>query len=151
MQQLKEEKLNYILEKMNKYILTGNIGKDAEVKDLNNGNSVINFSVAHTEKWKDKQGNPQEKTVWVDCSWFINNTSIAQYLKKGTKVLIEGEPTARAYVNNNGEAVAILGCTVRSLEITQFANNDNPQPQQPQQPQQPMQQAQQEEEPDLLF
>lgn len=120
---------------MNKQILTGNIGKDAEVKDFNNGNSVINFSVAHTEKWKDKQGNPQEKTTWVDCNWFINNTAIAQYLKKGAKVLIEGEPTARAYVNGQGEAVAILGCTVRSLEITSFVNNDNPQQPKPQQQQ----------------
>ena len=105
---------------MNKLTLVGHIGKDAEVKDFQNGNSVINFSVAHTQKWTDKQGNKQEKSTWYDCSWFINNTNVAQYLKKGAKVLIEGEPTARAYINQQNEAVAILGVTIRSLDILVF-------------------------------
>jgi len=109
---------------MNRLTLVGHIGKDAEVKDFQNGNSAINFSVAHTQKWTDKQGNKQEKSTWYDCSWFINNTNIAQYLKKGAKVLIEGEPTARAYINQQNEAVAILGVTVRSLDILVFPKTD---------------------------
>ncbi len=112
---------------MNKQILSGNIGKDAEVKDFQNGNSVINFSVADTKKWTDKNGQKQEKTNWVECVWYLNNTSIAQYLNKGTKVLIEGEPTARAYVNQQGEAIVINQCIVRTLEFMGSSNQNQQQ------------------------
>lgn len=110
---------------MNRLTLIGNIGKDAEVKDFNGGNSVINFNVAHTSKWTDKQGNKQEKTTWYEAAWFINNTQIAQYLKKGAKVLIEGEPTARVYNDT-----VYLGVNVRSLDILNFAKDDAPKQQQ---------------------
>ena len=112
---------------MNKQILSGNIGKDAEVKDFQNGNSVINFSVADTKKWTDKNGQKQEKTNWIECVWYLNNTSIAQYLTKGTKVLIEGEPTARAYINQQGEANVINQCIVRSLEFMGSSNQNQQQ------------------------
>ena len=112
---------------MNKQILTGNIGKDAEVKDFQNGNGVINFSVADTKKWTDKNGQKQEKTNWIECVWYLNNTSIAQYLTKGTKVLIEGEPTARAYINQQGEAVVINQCIIRSLEFMGSSNQNQQQ------------------------
>jgi len=112
---------------MNKQILSGNIGKDAEVKDFQNGNSVINFSVADTKKWTDKNGKKQEKTNWIECVWYLNNTSIAQYLTKGTKVLIEGEPTARVYVNQQGEAIVINQCVVRVLEFMGSSNQNQQQ------------------------
>lgn len=112
---------------MNKQILSGNIGKDAEVKDFQNGNSVINFSVADTKKWTDKSGQKQEKMNWIECVWYLNNTSIAQYLTKGTKVLIEGEPTARAYVNQQGEAIVINQCIVRTLEFMGSSNQNQQQ------------------------
>ncbi len=112
---------------MNKQILSGNIGKDAEVKDFQNGNSVINFSVADTKKWTDRNGQKQEKTNWIECVWYLNNTSIAQYLTKGTKVLIEGEPTARAYINQQGEAIVINQCIVRILEFMGSSNQNQQQ------------------------
>lgn len=112
---------------MNKQILSGNIGKDAEVKDFQNGNSVINFSVADTKKWTDKNGQKQEKTNWIECVWYLNNTSIAQYLTKGTKVLIEGEPTARAYVNQQNEIISVNQCIVRVLEFMGSSNQNQQQ------------------------
>lgn len=112
---------------MNRQILSGNIGKDAEVKDFQNGNSVINFSVADTKKWTDKSGQKQEKTNWIECVWYLNNTSIAQYLTKGTKVLIEGEPTSRAYINQQNEIISVNQCIIRSLEFMGSSNQNQQQ------------------------
>lgn len=53
---------------MNKQILTGTLGKDAEVKEFNNGNTVINFPVAHTETWKDKQATKSPTTTTGICT-----------------------------------------------------------------------------------
>lgn len=118
---------------MNKHILTGTLGKDAEVKEFNNGNTVINFPVAHKETWKDKQGQKQERTTWHECEWFINNTSIAQYLKKGAKVLVEGTPYSRAYINQQNQAIGINVTRVNNLEITKFVETQNQQQNHPQQ------------------
>ena len=88
---------------MYKTTLTGNIGNDAEVKSFENGQSVITFSVAHTEKWKDKQGVQQEKTEWIRCQMWkpSDKLTIAQYLKKGTKLLIEGRVSASSWIDNS--------------------------------------------------
>jgi len=59
----------------------GNLGKDC-VTNLVNGKNVINFNVAHTEKFRDAKGEQKEKTVWVDCAYWTDRTAIAPYLKK---------------------------------------------------------------------
>lgn len=61
----------------------GNLGKDA-VTNTVNGKTVINFTVAHTEKGRDRdaQGNPKDKTIWVDCAYWTERTAVAQYLKR---------------------------------------------------------------------
>lgn len=115
---------------MLKIIVTGNIGNDAEVRDIGNGNCAISFSLAHTEKWKDAGGNPQERTTWVKCTKWAKTgaTTVAQYLKKGTKLLIEGVPSSNCWINKtNGEAASILEIKVDNLE---FMGS----PQQPQAP-----------------
>jgi single-strand DNA-binding protein len=58
----------------------GNLGKDA-VTNTVNGKTVINFTVAHTEKGRDRdaQGNPKDKTIWVDCAYWTEKTAVAQY------------------------------------------------------------------------
>lgn len=101
---------------MQKIQLIGRIGNDAEVKDLNS-NQVINFSVAVSERWTSKDGQKQEKTSWFDCAKWGNNTNISQYLTKGTQVYVEGTPECRAYVNKDGEAVAVLVVKVFSIEL----------------------------------
>src|SRR5450432_1586470 len=74
---------------MIKMQVIGNLGKDC-VTNLVTGKNVINFNVAHTEKFRDAQGTQKEKTVWVDCAYWTDRTAIAPYLKKGTQVYVEG-------------------------------------------------------------
>lgn len=104
---------------MIKMQIIGNLGKDATIKHLDNGSVAINFTVAHTEKFKDAQGNQKDKTVWVDVTmWKKQNesTKVAEFLKKGTQVFCEGEPSARAYTTQeSSEPRASL-----SLRITSF-------------------------------
>lgn len=96
--------------------ILGRLGKDAEVKDVGD-TQVINFSVAVSENWKDKNGEKQEKTTWYECAKWGNNVGIAPYLKKGTQVYVSGNAEARAYVNNDGDAVGVLGIRVFQIEL----------------------------------
>jgi single-strand DNA-binding protein len=111
---------------MLKTTLTGNIGQDAEVKAFENGRSVITFSVAHSEKWTDKNGVAQTKTEWVRCNFWkpSDKTSVAMYLKKGVKVLVEGKPTASAYNNQQGELIASIEINISYLELLSSAQVD---------------------------
>ena len=83
----------------------GNLGKDCVVNTVN-GKNVINFTVAHTEKYRDSQGNNQEKTTWVDCAYWTDRTAIAPYLQKGQQVFVEGTPEVRSFTRNDGTAGA---------------------------------------------
>ena len=78
---------------MVKLEVIGHIGKDATVNEYN-GKKVINFSVAHSEKYKDASGNVVNKSVWVDCAYWVESTAVAQYLKKGTQVYVEVQALA---------------------------------------------------------
>jgi single-strand DNA-binding protein len=94
----------------------GNLGKDCVVNTVN-GKNVINFTVAHTEKYKDSQGNSQEKTTWVDCAYWTDRTAIAPYLQKGTQVYVEGTPEVRSFTRNDGSAGASLSLRVREVQL----------------------------------
>ena len=78
---------------INKVILIGNLGNDPETKFLPSGGAVTNVSLATSESWKDKQtGQMQERTEWHRVVFFNKLAEIAnQYLKKGSKVYVEGE------------------------------------------------------------
>lgn len=83
---------------LNKCMIIGNLGKDPEVRHMPNGNPVCNFSVAVTETWKDKEGQKQERTEWVNIVIFGKLAEIAgQYLKKGSSVYLEGKLQTRKY------------------------------------------------------
>lgn len=92
----------------------GHLGKDAEQKTLPSGKTVINFSIAHTDRWKDNQGQQQEKTTWIECAYWTEKTKIMEYLKKGKQVYVEGTPEVRTW-ESNGKSGA--GITVRIREI----------------------------------
>ena len=100
---------------MIKLQVIGNLGRDAEVKEIN-GNTVINFSVAHSEKYKDRQGNLQEKTTWVECAYWTDRTAVAPYLLKGKTVYVEGSPEADAYLKE-GQANGTLRCRVFNIQL----------------------------------
>ncbi len=101
---------------MIKLQIVGNLGKDCIVKEVN-GKNVINFSVAHTEKFKDSQGNLKERTTWVECAYWTDRTAVAQYLKKGKMVYAEGSPEADAYTNKENQASATLRMRVQNLQL----------------------------------
>ena len=101
---------------MIKLQIIGNLGKDCIVKEVN-GKNVINFSVAHTERFKDAQGNQKERTTWVECAYWTDRTAVAQYLTKGKTVYAEGSPEADAYTNKDGQAAATLRMRVQSVQL----------------------------------
>ena len=107
---------------MIKLQIVGNLGKDCIVNNVN-GKNVMNFSVAHTEKFKDSQGNPKERTTWVECAYWSDKTAVAEYLKKGKMVYAEGSPEADAYANREGQPAATLRMRVQSLQL--LGGNEN--------------------------
>jgi len=90
---------------VNKVILVGNLGRDPEVRYAQNGNKIVNMSVATSESWKDRNsGERREKTEWHRVVIFDSNLAdIAErYLKKGSKVYLEGQLQTRKWTGNDG-------------------------------------------------
>ena len=90
---------------INKVILVGNLGKDPEGKFMPNGNAVTNIAIATSESWKDKQtGQQQERTEWHRVVFFNRLAEIAtEYLKKGSKVYLEGSLRTRKWQAQDGQ------------------------------------------------
>lgn len=90
---------------VNKVILIGNLGSDPEVRYMTNGQAVANLSIATSESWRDKQTNEtQERTEWHRVVLFRRLAEIAgEYLKKGSKVYIEGRIRTRKWQDQNGQ------------------------------------------------
>ncbi len=88
---------------VNKVILIGNLGKDPEVRYMPSGSAVTNITIATSETWKDKQsGDRQERTEWHNVVFFNRLAEIAgEYLKKGSKVYIEGSLRTRKWQDKN--------------------------------------------------
>lgn len=101
---------------MIKLQVIGNLGKDAIVNNVN-GKNVINFSIAHTERYKDTQGNQKDRTVWVECAYWTDRTAIAPYLKKGTSVYVEGNPDVRSYTTQDGKQGASLTLRIQNVQL----------------------------------
>jgi single-strand DNA-binding protein len=97
-------------------VAVGNLGKDCVVNDVN-GKKVINFNVAHTEKYKDRSGTTMNKTTWMECAYWTDRTAIAPYLKKGTLVSITGQPEVRLYQKNDGKYGASLAVRVTNITL----------------------------------
>lgn len=113
---------------MLKLLVIGNLGKDALVNNVN-GKSVINFSVAHTEKYKDAQGNQQSKTTWVECAWWSDRSGVVPYLKKGVSVYVEGNPEVKTFSKSDGTTGTILVLRVGMLQLLGGGSNGNTAPQ----------------------
>jgi len=90
---------------VNKVILIGNLGQDPEVRYMPNGNAVANATIATSESWKDKNtGETQEKTEWHRVVFFRRLAEIVgEYLKKGSKVYIEGKLQTRKWQDKSGQ------------------------------------------------
>lgn len=83
---------------LNKMIAIGRLGADPDLKYTPSGDAVCNFSIATTEKWKDKTGQKQERTEWIRCvAWRQQAELIAKYLTKGREVYVEGKLQTRSW------------------------------------------------------
>ena len=89
---------------VNKVILVGNLGADPEARSLNNGGEVVNMRVATSESWKDRDGNRQERTEWHNVVIFNENLGrvAKNYLRKGSKVYLEGQIQTRKWQDQSG-------------------------------------------------
>jgi single-strand DNA-binding protein len=89
---------------VNKVILVGNLGDDPEARSLNNGGEVVNLRVATSETWKDREGQRQERTEWHRVVIFNENLGkvAKSYLKKGSKVYLEGQIQTRKWTDQSG-------------------------------------------------
>ena len=89
---------------VNKVILVGNLGADPEARSLNNGGEVVNIRVATSETWKDRDGNRQERTEWHNVVIFNENLGrvAKSYLRKGSKVYLEGQIQTRKWQDQSG-------------------------------------------------
>ncbi len=134
---------------VNKVIILGNLGKDPEVRFMPNGGAVANLTVATSESWKDKQtGEQKEKTEWHKVAIFGKLAEIAgEYLKKGSKVYLEGSLATRKWQNQEGKDQYTTEIVVQGFNGVMQMLDGKPQgaPQQQgqgyQQPQAPQQQA----------
>ena len=112
---------------VNKVIIIGNLGADPETRQFNNGGCVTNISVATSEQWTDKQtGEKKEATEWHRISLFNRLGEIAgQYLKKGSKVYIEGSLRTRKYQDNNGQDRYVTEIRAEQMQMLDGTDNSN--------------------------
>lgn len=102
-----------------KFQAIGNLGSEVEMRFLDSGTKVANFSLAINNKFKTKGGELRESTLWVRVTvWEIQAEHCAQYLHKGSKVFIEGElKPANAYMNKSGEPAASIEVTAQTIKF----------------------------------
>ncbi|MBS1532550.1 MAG: single-stranded DNA-binding protein [Bacteroidetes bacterium] len=100
---------------------TGRLTADAVVKTLDSGKEVVSFSIAENQTYKRKGDNdPQQFTTYFNCSYWTS-TGIAQVLRKGAVVQINGRVSARAYMTNTGDATASLNLHANRIEVLSYA------------------------------
>lgn len=104
---------------VNKAILVGNLGKDPETRYIPDGTAICNFSVATTDKFKDKAtGEQKESTEWHRCSAFGKLAEICgQYLKRGSTVYLEGNIKTRKYTDKDGIERYATEIRVNSMQM----------------------------------
>jgi single-strand DNA-binding protein len=128
---------------VNKVILIGNLGKDPEVKYMPSGEPVTTFSIATSESWKDKQtGETVGRTEWHRITCFKRLAEIAgEYLKKGSKVYIEGKIQTDKWTDQNGQDRYATKIIANSLQMLDSRNSGDASPAQHQGQQAPNQSA----------
>ena len=133
---------------VNKVILMGHLGKDPEAKFLPSGKAVTNFSLATSEKWKDKQtGQQQERTEWHRIVVFGKLAEIcAEYLHKGSIVYVEGRIATEKWQDQQGIDRYTTKIYANQMQFVKTNQGESTQqPQRPQQPHNPPSQPQQQQ------
>lgn len=112
---------------MIKMQMLGRLGRNAELKTLESGKQVLNFSVCHSRPYKSPTGEQLQETVWVECAkWFNHGESagIAPFLLSGTMVYVEGQPSAKAYLAADQTTRANLCLNVFLIELAGGARQE---------------------------
>ena len=102
--------------------VTGNVGQDAVVREAA-GKKVMNFSVAHSERYKDKNGDYQERTTWVKVDQWGTDFPVAKFLVKGARVVVSGTPSTDSYTDKQGETKTNLKITIRNFQDLWIASS----------------------------
>lgn len=103
---------------VNKVILIGHLGKDPETRYMSNGEAVSNISVACSEEWKDKNGEKQQRTEWVNVVFYRKLADIvAEYLKKGNLVYVEGKLQTEKWTKDGVDryTTKVIGSNMKML------------------------------------
>ena len=137
---------------LNQCTFIGRLGKDPETRYLANGDAATNFSIAVGESWKDKQGQKQERTEWVNVSCFGRIAEICgEYLRKGSKVMVSGKMKTDKWQDQSGNDRYTTKIMLRDMNMLDSRTEGQPaQQQQPQQQSQqhaPQRQAPQQQQP----
>lgn len=106
---------------INKVILIGNLGKDPEIRATNDGKEIANFSMATTESWKDKNtGKKRDKVEWHKIVIFSQGLVgvVKNYVRKGSKLYIEGQLQTRKWTDNNGVDKYITEIVLKNFNST---------------------------------
>lgn len=111
---------------LNKVQFIGHLGRDPELRSTPNGAQVCTFSVASTEKWKDKaSGERREETEWLRCTAFDRLAEVCgEYLAKGSLVYVEGRLKTRKYKDKDGTERSITECRVNEMKMLRDAPQD---------------------------
>ena len=97
-------------------VVIGNLGADAEVKSVN-GKEFTTFRVAHSDRWKDENGQSHEQTQWIDCT-MSGRPNVVEYLKKGTTVYVSGSAQLRVYSSQKDRCMkAGLTINIKTIEL----------------------------------
>jgi len=117
---------------VNKVIIIGNLGADPEVRATQSGDAVASFTVATTERWKDKEGQQQENTEWHRViAWKRLAEICGEYLHKGSKVFVEGKLQTRKWQDQNGNDRYTTEIVAREMKMLSSRNQSNQQSQPP--------------------
>jgi single-strand DNA-binding protein len=128
---------------MIKMTAIGHLGSQATLNNVN-GKQVINMNLAHSEKYKDAQGNIVNKSVWINVSWWSESSKILQFLQKGVQIFVEGIPSVDVYKNKDGQTVPQLKLRATMVQLLGGNKQDNQQPQVAAQPTNGLTQSQEE-------
>ena len=111
---------------INKATLLGHVGRDPEIRNMSNGDAVATVSLATTEKWKDKNGERQEKTEWHRLVFFGKLADIVEkYVHKGSLIYVEGKITTRKWTDKDGVEKYSTDINCNEMKLLNKVEGDN--------------------------
>jgi single-strand DNA-binding protein len=101
---------------MIEFSIIGNLGADAVMNTFGE-KKIINFAVCHSEVWRSRPENKEQKKYWVDCAFYSDSQELLEMLKKGTQVYAKGTPDVKVHVKKDNDPVATQYLKVSKVEV----------------------------------